>query len=123
VLAISRTGPDSTLRRRFDSLAVHNLTVLRAAGVRLAIGSDAYRDDSRREVEYLAGLGVFDPLSLLRLWSEATPKAIFPARRVGCLDDGCEASFLALGADPTIDVRWSQQIRLRVKDGVLMRRP
>jgi len=94
--------------------------VLRAAGVRLALGSDTYRDDSALEAEYLATLGVFTPLELVRLWSEATPQAIYPKRRIGCLADGCEASFLALAGDPSADFASTKRIVLRVKDGRLL---
>ena len=110
-------GADSAFRHRADSLFRRNLVTLLGARVKLAAGSDAYRDDSSNEVQYLATLGVFDQLSLLRLWSEATPRAIFPDRRVGCLDDGCEASFLALGGNPAADFAAVRDIRLRVKDG------
>ena len=113
-------GPDSLTRRAADSLFVRNLRVLRAAGVPLAIGSDSYRDDSVQEAAYLATLGVFTPLELLRTWSEATPRAIFPQRRVGCLDDGCEASLLALAADPSADFANTKRITLRMKDGRLL---
>ncbi|MFL5607368.1 MAG: amidohydrolase [Gemmatimonadaceae bacterium] len=119
-LGFDRRGADSLRRRQFDALATHNLRVLRAAGVRLALGSDTYRDDSVLEAEYLATLGVFTPLELLQLWSRATPRAIFPQRRVGCLDDGCEASFLALAADPTADFASTKRIALRMKDGRLL---
>jgi len=119
-LGFDPRGADSLRRRQFDALATRNLRVLRAAGVRLALGSDAYRDDSVLEAEYLATLGVFTPLELLRLWSEATPRAIFPRRRVGCLDDGCDASFLALAADPTNDFGSTKRITLRMKDGRLL---
>jgi imidazolonepropionase-like amidohydrolase len=113
-------GPDSLTRRAADSLFVRNLRVLRAAGVPLAIGSDSYRDDSVQEAAYLATLGVFTPLELLRTWSEATPRAIFPARRVGCLDDGCEASLLLLAADPSADFASTKRIVLRMKDGRIL---
>jgi imidazolonepropionase-like amidohydrolase len=113
-------GPDSLRRRQADALFTRNLRVLRDAGVRLAIGSDAYRDDSVQEVAYLASLGVFTPLQLLRLWSEATPQAIFPRRRVGCLEDGCEASLLVLAADPSVDVANMRRIALRMKDGRML---
>ena len=113
-------GPDSLRRRQADALFTRNLRVLHGAGVRLAIGSDAYRDDSVAEVSYLATLGVFTPLELLRLWSEATPRAIFPQRRVGCLDDGCEASLLVLAADPAADFAHTKRITLRMKDGRLL---
>ncbi len=119
-LGFDPRAADSTRRRQFDALATQDLRVLRAAGVRLALGSDTYRDDSVLEAEYLATLGVFTPLELLRLWSEATPRAIYPQRRVGCLDDGCEASFLALSADPTTDFANTKRIALRMKDGRLL---
>jgi hypothetical protein len=119
-LGFDPRGADSTRRRQFDALATRNLRVLRTAGVRLALGSDSYRDDSVLEAEYLATLGVFTPLELLRLWSEATPRAIFPQRRVGCLEDGCEASFLALSGDPAADFASTRRIALRVKDGRLL---
>ena len=113
-------GPDSLRRRQADALFTRNLRVLRDAGVRLAIGSDAYRDDSVGEVTYLATLGVLTPMELLRLWSEATPRAIFPRRRVGCLDDGCEASLLVLAGDPSTDIANTRRIVLRMKDGRLL---
>jgi len=114
-------GADSLRRQRFDSLNRRNLRLLRDSGVRLAVGSDEYRDDSVGEVRYLAGLGVFDNLTLLRMWSEVTPRVIFPNRRVGCLADGCEASFLLLGGDPAADFSRTANIRLRVKDGCIIR--
>ena len=113
-------GPDSLRRRQADALFTRNLRVLHDAGVRLAIGSDAYRDDSVGEVTYLATLGVLTPLELLRLWSEATPRAIFPKRSVGCLADDCEASLLVLAADPSADVANTRRIVLRMKDGRLL---
>jgi hypothetical protein len=119
-LGFDPRGPDRTRRRQFDALATRNLRVLRAAGVRLALGSDTYRDDSVLEAEYLATLGVFTPLELVRLWSEATPRAIYPKRNVGCLADGCEASFLALSADPSADFASTKRIVLRMKDGRLL---
>lgn len=113
-------GPDSLRRRQADALFTRNLRVLHDAGVHLAIGSDAYRDDSVGEVTYLATLGVLTPLELLRLWSEATPRAIYPTRRVGCLTDGCEASLLVLAADPSADFAATRRIALRMKDGRLL---
>lgn len=95
-----------------------NLRLLRDAGVTLVVGSDNPMDTSVLEFEQLATLGVFDNLSLLRMWSEATPRAIFPRRQIGALADGYEASFLALGGNPLADIRSVRQIRLRFKQGV-----
>jgi imidazolonepropionase-like amidohydrolase len=88
--------------------------------VRLAVGSDGYRDTSVGEARYLAALGVFQPMELLRLWSQDTPRAIFPNRRVGCLENGCEASLLVLAGDPSADFANTGRITLRMKDGYLL---
>lgn len=121
IASVDPAGADSARRGRFDRLAARNLRVLRDAGVRLAVGSDAYRDTSVGEARYLAGLGVFDSMELLRLWSQATPRAIFPHRRVGCLENGCEASLLVLAGDPSADFANTGRITLRMKDGLLLR--
>src|SRR5436190_1191751 len=117
---VATNGPDSARRRQADALFTRNLRMLRDAGVHLAVGSDAYRDDSVGEATYLATLAVLTPLELLRMWSEATPRAIFPTRRVGCLTDGCEASLLVLAADPGADFSATRRIALRMKDGRLL---
>ncbi|HYH09117.1 MAG TPA: hypothetical protein VEK11_18860, partial [Thermoanaerobaculia bacterium] len=72
------------------------------------------------EVTALRELGIFSDAELLDLWSRVTPRAIFPKRKIGCLDDGCEASFLALEGDPLLDFAHTGRIRLRVKDGKLL---
>jgi hypothetical protein len=82
-----------------------------------ALGSDAYRDDSRAEARYLHSLGVFSDTALVELWSHDTPRAIFPGRAVGRLDAGDEASFLVLGCGPLARFACTDSIRLRIKDG------
>jgi hypothetical protein len=116
-------GPDGLLRRRFDRLHARNLRLLREHGVRLALGSDAYGDTSVGEAMYLHSLGVFDNLALLKLWSEATPQAIFPERALGCLQEDCEASFLVLRGDPLADFGHVRDIVLRVKQGQILGSP
>jgi hypothetical protein len=123
VREIDPQGPDSLLRKQFDRLHARNLRLLRGNGVRLALGSDDYGDTSVGEAMYLHGLGVMDNLALLKLWSEATPRAIFPDRRLGCLQQGCEASFLVLGGDPIADFGHVRDIKLRVKQGHLLSAP
>jgi len=57
------------------------------------------------------------------MWSVATPRAIFPARRLGALAEGYEASFLALRGDPLADFRHTRAIALRVKQGMPLAPP
>jgi imidazolonepropionase-like amidohydrolase len=108
---------DAALRRAADQLNVANLSVLQQSGVRIAVGSDEYDDTSVGEALYLATLGVLDRAALLRSWSETTPLAIFPNRRLGRLTPGYEASFLVLVGDPLMDFTHVTRIRLAVKQG------
>ena len=94
-----------------------DLNILHDHGVKLAIGTDMPSDTSRGEVEYLRTLHVFDDLTLLKMWTETTPQSIFPDRKIGILDDGYEASFLALEGNPLDDWKNSARIRLRFKQG------
>lgn len=99
----------------------HNLRLLHGAGVTLAVGSDDYSLTSADEIEHLRSLGVFDDLTLLRLWSQSTPRAIFPGRRIGTLEVGAEADFLVLAGNPLEDFTNLRRIRLAVKGGWILR--
>ncbi|MBT8063078.1 MAG: amidohydrolase family protein [Gammaproteobacteria bacterium] len=94
-----------------------NLDTLRAAGVRFAIGSNAY--GSTLTEGLMAGMKkeFLPPTELLRVATMDTPSLIFPERQVGCLDVGCEASFIAFGGNPLEDEQQLANIVLRVKDG------
>ena len=108
---------DNVMRRRADSLFTFNLRMLKKHGVRVIVGSDSYRNTSVPEAMYLASLGVYTNAELLKVWSEATPRAIFPNRRIGRLAPGYEASFVALDGDPIADFSNVKRISLRVKQG------
>ena len=62
----------------------------------------------------------FDAGELLRIWTETTARTIFPARQLGRLQPGYEASFLSLAGNPLVDFLNVQQIQLRVKQGELL---
>jgi imidazolonepropionase-like amidohydrolase len=99
-----------------------NLALLHRHSVRLAIGSD-HADTSLVEVTHLRTFHLFDNLTLLKLWSVATPAAIFPDRKIGRFEEGYEASFLALAGNPLDDFDAVQAIVLRVKQGRLLPAP
>lgn len=100
-----------------EQVVKDNLTLLHRAGVRLAIGSD-HADTPLDEILHLRALQVFDDLTLLNLWCDETPGAIFPGRKIGRFEEGYEASFLALGGNPLDDFTQVQAIRRRFKQGV-----
>jgi imidazolonepropionase-like amidohydrolase len=123
IATVPRDGPDSVLRRRFDSLATMNLAMLKKHHVAIAIGSDSYRTTSLPEALYLNSLGVLTNAELLRAWTEMTARAIFPTRRIGRLMPGYEASFLVLDGNPLDDFANVQRIRLRFKQGTVIHVP
>jgi hypothetical protein len=105
------------VNRIYRELVVPNLRMLKANGVTLVVGSDQFRKSSVVEAMALAETGVFTNAELLRLWTETTPRAIFPDRRIGRLQDGFEASFLVLEGDPLEDFAQSLRIRRSMKQG------
>jgi hypothetical protein len=105
---------DVAVRERVER---DNLGRLKAAGVPILVGSDRYSQDSVHEADYLQALGVWSNVEMLRMWSMTTPQAIFPKRRIGCMQDGCEASFLVLAEDPTKDWKAAHGIVDRWKQG------
>ena len=98
-------------------LLVQNFQLLKKHGVRIAIGSDSYRQTSLAEAINLNKLGAFDNRALLKLWCETTVAAIFPKRKIGRLREGDEASFLVLSDNPLEDFGNVQKIDKRFKQG------
>lgn len=108
---------DPDLRALSRDVLRANITLLHRHGVKLAIGSD-HAETSLTEVMNLRTLLPFDNLTLLKLWCEATPTAMFPGRKIARFGEGYEASFLALAGNPLKDFNQVQAIRLRFKQGV-----
>ena len=98
-------------------LELDNLGRFKAAGANLLIGSDHYSQDSLVEATYFHTLGLWSNLELLRLCAVATPQSIFPARKIGQLAPGYEASFLVLPANPLTDWTVTTHIADRWKQG------
>ena len=96
---------------------IENLRLLREVGVTLVVGSDEYDDTSVNEARYLRGLDVFDNRELLEMWTANCARTVFPDRKLGRLEPGYVAIFLALDGNPLVD--WSSlgRIRYRFKDG------
>lgn len=107
---------DSTLWQRAKAVQRHNIGLLHRHAVKLAIGSD-HAETSLAEALHLYELGIFDNLTLLKIWCEQTPQAIFPERRIGRLQEGYEASFLVLRDNPLERFEAVTQIDLRMKQG------
>jgi imidazolonepropionase-like amidohydrolase len=120
---IAPNDPRAAQAKAVRDMLSHNLRILAAHHVRIAIGSDRYPQTSLPEAMAVHSLKVFDNLTLLKMWCETTAATIFPKRRIGELRDGYEASFLALGGDPVADFMNVKKIEMRVKQGEILSPP
>jgi hypothetical protein len=117
-------GPDSAAAvAARHALMRRNITLLRAAGVRVVVGSDWFGATASREIEAMRTLGPWKDAELLTMWAVVTPQSIFPHRQLGRLEPGFEASFLVVGANPLERFDAVKDIRLRVKQGCVLAAP
>lgn len=108
---------DGEANERQLQVARDNFANMRRAGNTIVIGTDQFRKTARVEADLIASRHLMSNLELLQAWCIATPRAIFPHRKLGHLADGFEASFLVLGGDPLVDFASSHDIVMRVKQG------
>lgn len=118
ITTVTQHQDSALIERLLRTQYANNINVLRRHGVPLLIGCDLIGGTAATEIAALARSGLFNNLELLRMWSVTTPQAIFPARRIGALREGYEASFLVLRANPLQDMAATRAIALRVKRGV-----
>ncbi|WP_447968886.1 amidohydrolase family protein [Nitrospira sp. M1] len=104
------------IQQTAETIQRDNLQLLHRQGVKIAIGSD-HAETSRAEALHLHDLGIFDNLTLLKLWCENTAATIFPHRKIGRLTEGYEANFIVLQGNPIQDFEQIRHITLRVKQG------
>lgn len=94
-----------------------NITALEQAGAPIVVAVEAY--GSQITDGLIAGVdkGFFSAADMLRIATMETPAFIFPDRQVGCLEVGCEASFLAFSSNPLEDFNSIRTFSYRLKDG------
>ena len=92
-----------------------------ANDVNLIIGSDDPQRTIRAELNLWVGSGAATPLRILKILSENTPKAIYPKRKIGKIEQGFEASFLVLNDDPLANLLKTRVAAFRMKQGVLLK--
>lgn len=107
-------------REALQAVQADNLRRLRAAGVRLALGSDDFMGTVVDEILYLDALKVMPRAELLRWGSMDTPRALFPQRRIGGFGEGMEASLIAFDRNPLDHLEVLRAPAIRVKQGSLL---
>ena len=97
-----------------------NLRRLRAAGVKLAIGSDDVMGTVVDELVYLDGLAVIPRPELLRRAVRDTAEIMFPGRRIGRFEEGYEASLIAFDSNPLAGFEGLRRPSVRIKQGAVL---
>ena len=90
-------------------------------GVNIVIGSDDAQRTIRTELNYWFGLGSMDNKKVLKVLCENTPKAIYPKRKIGKIDNGYEANFLVLSDNPLQNLLKARLALFKVKQGVILK--
>jgi hypothetical protein len=98
-----------------DALHQENLRLLRSAGVAMVLGTDS-QASVVDEVLKLASFGVLDADELVRMLVVDTPRWVFPDRSL-TFEDGAEASFVVLEANPLEGPAALREIDARFKAG------
>ena len=108
-----------TLQKEIN-LQRKQLKELYEAGAKIALGSDGWSTNPLQEARYLNAYEIFNNKTLLNIWTQDTPKVIFPDRKIGKLQPGYEASFLVLKNNPVENFEAIEKILLSVKQGQIL---
>lgn len=114
------TSGHVNIQEKRDNILKQNLSLLKKYRVPIAFGSDRFGSTPLEDVLYLNKLGTFNNLEMLKIWSEETPRTIFPNRKLGKFKDGYEASFIVLEKSPLENFENVKTISFRFKQGTIL---
>lgn len=117
VITLLAHGQSAGARDTVQSFHAKTLKNLLAKGVNLLMGSDDELRTTRGELNYWYTLGYIEYPKVLKILCENTPRAIFPKRKIGRIDDGYEASFLVLSDNPVNNILKIRVASFKMKNG------
>lgn len=112
-LAEQKATADATAKRQLA-----NMVLLKNARAAFLMGTDGL-GPVFDEAERWVAIGGMTAPEAARVVFE-TGAWLFPERRIGCFQPGCEADFLVLSSDPTLDIRKLRAIEHRYKAGKIL---
>ena len=126
-VADPRTAPSPAANARAERVA-RNLARLHAAGVPIAMGTDAGNPGTAhgpsvyREMEAMQAAG----LSAADVFASSTivaARAAGIAGETGSIEQGKRADLVVFGADPTVDIANARRVEMVIRNGALYGRP
>ena len=115
-MAEQEAAADATAKRQLE-----NMLLLKNARAAFVMGTDGL-GPIFEEAERWVTIGGMTAPEAARVVFE-TGAWLFPERRIGCFQPGCEADFLVLSSDPTLDIRSLRAIVQRYKAGKVLTLP
>lgn len=97
------TDYDGAKLATIEAVQRHNLVMLRDANVQIAIGADNYRLGLHDELTLMRATALFEGPALINMATTNGARLAFPGRRLGALEPGSEASFIAFFQSPMSD--------------------
>jgi imidazolonepropionase-like amidohydrolase len=112
--------------RAMAEASARSITLARQAGVKIAAGTDAGaplvpHNSVRRELELLVKLGL-TAVEALQAGTRTAAEALRLDKVIGTVEAGKHADLIAVGGDPTQDIRSLHDLRLVVLGGAVVHR-
>ena len=89
-------------------------------GGQILIGSDSFNKTLSGEIQEFVHTDIYEPKELLTVLCYDTPRAIFPNRNIGRIEEGYEGSFIVLGRNPLENIDALKEVELVVKQGYFL---
>ncbi len=115
-LAEQKATVDANAKRQLE-----NMVLLKNSRAAFIMGTDGLGPVFDEAERWVAIGGMTDPEAARVVFE--TGAWLFPERRIGCFQPGCEADFLVLSSDPTLDIRNLRAIEQRYKAGKVLNLP
>lgn len=98
----------------------HNLTMLRNAKVKIAVGADTYSLGMHHEINTLRSFALFETPEIVEMATKNGAELAFPGRKLGRIADGYEASFVAYFYPLTQGWAGQREPAIGMRDGEVM---
>lgn len=117
VVTLFSHGQSAQPRPAVQEFHTQTLKRLLEKNVNLVLGSDDMQRTIRTELNYWYTLGYVEYAKVLKALCENTPRAIFPKRKIGRIENGYEASFLVLNDNPILNILKIRSSAFKMKNG------